>query len=329
MHPSALLSACIISSLILLATSSNANAVYGAKDGSAVGAAFLWSPLQSLAVSGDADGVSVARSVRYDVVSPLSLVQDVMAAAFSGTGEGKAGQQQQQQPDVIVAFLSREMASDDITHIVTSDVMTSERMVDPLRPVKEAMAMANSSLTAPFVAEAALDSPLVSLVVASFVEKTNGQGTVAVSSSCAVRELGAASVFTSTEEMRAYLREKASSQEAAEKSLIVVCSPVAQESDHMMQLAEEGAVLDDVLASVRVFSPRFLGLYMSDLAANQDAAAQRRVLASTVCGTKCHLKATLLETLFVAIVLLITLVSGLCCLSGVDTPTRFEVPSES
>ncbi|CAK9321812.1 unnamed protein product [Citrullus colocynthis] len=47
------------------------------------------------------------------------------------------------------------------------------------------------------------------------------------------------------------------------------------------------------------------------------------------CDDVCQIKSSLLEGLFVGIVLLIILISGLCCMMGIDTPTRFETPQDS
>jgi len=47
------------------------------------------------------------------------------------------------------------------------------------------------------------------------------------------------------------------------------------------------------------------------------------------CDGECLVKSTLLEGTFVGIVLLIILISGLMCMMGIDTPSRFEAPQES
>jgi len=47
------------------------------------------------------------------------------------------------------------------------------------------------------------------------------------------------------------------------------------------------------------------------------------------CDGECLVKSSLLEGAFVGIVLLIILISGLMCMMGIDTPSRFEVPQES
>ncbi|KAI8526443.1 hypothetical protein RHMOL_Rhmol13G0307700 [Rhododendron molle] len=50
---------------------------------------------------------------------------------------------------------------------------------------------------------------------------------------------------------------------------------------------------------------------------------------STSCDGVCLVKSSLLEGILVGIVLLIILISGLCCMAGIDTPTRFETPQDS
>lgn len=46
------------------------------------------------------------------------------------------------------------------------------------------------------------------------------------------------------------------------------------------------------------------------------------------CCLLCLLIIYVLYVLFQAIVLLIILISGLCCMMGIDTPTRFEAPTD-
>ncbi|PSR90285.1 GDP polyribonucleotidyltransferase [Actinidia chinensis var. chinensis] len=52
-------------------------------------------------------------------------------------------------------------------------------------------------------------------------------------------------------------------------------------------------------------------------------------VSTTVCDGVCQIKSSLLEGILVGIVLLIILISGLCCMAGIDTPTRFEAPQDS
>ncbi|WOL18034.1 hypothetical protein Cni_G26827 [Canna indica] len=58
-------------------------------------------------------------------------------------------------------------------------------------------------------------------------------------------------------------------------------------------------------------------------------STQSNASTNSTCGGVCQIKSSLLEGIFVANLLLTILISGLCCMIGIDTPTRFEAPQES
>ncbi|XP_010501171.1 PREDICTED: uncharacterized protein LOC104778426 [Camelina sativa] len=59
------------------------------------------------------------------------------------------------------------------------------------------------------------------------------------------------------------------------------------------------------------------------------ATGNATVNATTTCDELCKFKSSLLEGILVGIVFLLILISGLCCMAGIDTPTRFETPQDS
>ncbi|MCO5551457.1 hypothetical protein L7F22_004960 [Adiantum nelumboides] len=72
-------------------------------------------------------------------------------------------------------------------------------------------------------------------------------------------------------------------------------------------------------------------IYASDpLASTRGVRYSGRMLASnatstsTTCDDVCETIAGVYEGIIVAITLLIILISGLCCMMGIDTPSRFE-----
>lgn len=118
--------------------------------------------------------------------------------------------------------------------------------------------------------------------------------------------------------------------------MLVVCSRAP------FSLAGAGGLQADVEAflktygEVRGLAPKHVAVFATDPTEARRAAAARRRLVlqkrqpdAPLCDAACRTKATLWETLFVAITLLIVLVSGLCCLIAVDTPDRFEVPKDA
>ncbi|EPS74433.1 hypothetical protein M569_00322, partial [Genlisea aurea] len=125
--------------------------------------------------------------------------------------------------------------------------------------------------------------------------------------------------------------------------LIVLCSGVSSSDDDRSDA--ESTILSRLLDSVKpLVGVEYSVLYVSDpFRAPQYVNPHRelkRFLAegttagnassnSTVCDNVCQIKSSLLEGLFVGIVLLIILISGLCCMMGIDTPSRFETPQET
>ncbi|ONK62769.1 uncharacterized protein A4U43_C07F7950 [Asparagus officinalis] len=116
--------------------------------------------------------------------------------------------------------------------------------------------------------------------------------------------------------------------------LIVVCDEGSQDLD---QGQSEGKTLSSLVNFLEKSGATYTVLYASDPSRSvQYPHLVMRFLAEdnvstnvTLCDGVCQLKSSLLEGLFVAITLLIILISGLCCMMGIDTPTRFEAPPES
>lgn len=69
------------------------------------------------------------------------------------------------------------------------------------------------------------------------------------------------------------------------------------------------------MVSHRQFFPDYHYLYSSYF-----------IFVELVCWAKLI---SVLLIMFQAVVLLIILISGLCCMMGIDTPTRFEAPVDS
>lgn len=105
----------------------------------------------------------------------------------------------------------------------------------------------------------------------------------------------------------------------------------------------EGELLSQLVDLLKLSGARHTILYASQpsgyLLENPSGSPVARHLAERTNGTKtgllskcdgeCLVKSTLLEGTFVGIVLLIILISGLMCMMGIDTPSKFEAPQES
>ncbi|URE18375.1 hypothetical protein MUK42_12485 [Musa troglodytarum] len=119
--------------------------------------------------------------------------------------------------------------------------------------------------------------------------------------------------------------------------LIVLCSGDTKESDRTQS---EGEALSNVVNMLKESGAKYTILYASKpyRTTQYPAHSAVRFLAespqsqasdNSTCDGVCQIKSSLLEGIFVAIVLLIILISGLCCMIGIDTPSRFETPQES
>ncbi|VAI30138.1 unnamed protein product [Triticum turgidum subsp. durum] len=117
--------------------------------------------------------------------------------------------------------------------------------------------------------------------------------------------------------------------------LIVFCSGGFKDSTK-----SEGQLLLDLVSVLDKSGAKYTVLYASQpygLLENPSDLPLARYLAEKTnttkpvlekCDGECQLKSTLLEGVFVGVVLLIILISGLCCMMGIDTPSRFEAPQD-
>ncbi|KAF7058065.1 hypothetical protein CFC21_065203 [Triticum aestivum] len=117
--------------------------------------------------------------------------------------------------------------------------------------------------------------------------------------------------------------------------LIVFCSGGFKDN-----AKSEGQLLLDLVSVLDKSGAKYTVLYASQpygLLENPSDLPLARYLAEKTnttkpvlekCDGECQLKSTLLEGVFVGVVLLIILISGLCCMMGIDTPSRFEAPQD-
>ncbi|KAH0934175.1 hypothetical protein HID58_011292 [Brassica napus] len=102
-----------------------------------------------------------------------------------------------------------------------------------------------------------------------------------------------------------------------------------------------GESISELVSSVEQSGSKYTALYVSDPYWYTSYKTLQRFLAesatgnsssvgvSTTCDELCKFKSSLLEGILVGIVFLLILISGLCCMAGIDTPTRFETPQDS
>ncbi|KAK1319289.1 hypothetical protein QJS10_CPB04g00644 [Acorus calamus] len=121
--------------------------------------------------------------------------------------------------------------------------------------------------------------------------------------------------------------------------LIMICNKGFEELAHPHS---EGEILSELVRILEHSGASYTFLYVSNpfrpLHHSSHHAMDRFLVESvpgnasatyTLCDGVCQIKSSLLEGIFVGLVLLIILLSGLCCMMGIDTSTRFENAPDS
>ncbi|KAL3828849.1 hypothetical protein ACJIZ3_017651 [Penstemon smallii] len=279
--------------------------------------AFLWSPHLN----------GMKETVDYRILSPRELAKSVMTE-----GEWSnylcSGEEAQQTQDFAFLFVGTELQSLDISRPRKED----QALVGLL---KDSVSNSNFSLAFPYVAtqeKASIESSLIT-EFASTCQHNLGISNIALMGSCSIDGEN----FDKLEDIHSvqeYMHSRMEKNSNGQTDLIVLC--------HGDQPHSESIVLTQLLNSAEKLGARYTVLYVSDpLRSIQYPSHQRleRFLAegtvgnesvkSTACDGVCQIKSSLLEGLLVGLVLLVILISGLCCMMGIDTPTRFETPQDS
>ncbi|KAI7734830.1 hypothetical protein M8C21_017776, partial [Ambrosia artemisiifolia] len=169
------------------------------------------------------------------------------------------------------------------------------------------------SLAYPYVAASEENNPLQTSLVLEFAETCGNDAVLS----------------------KDYVVSNMEKKSEGQTPLLVVCNG-GNEQPH-----SKGQVLSELIRSVEKTRAKYSVLYVSDHVIVIRYPSYRQVdrfLAeksgnlskeSTECDGVCQIKSSLVEGLLVGLVLLIILISGLCCMVGINTPARFEAPQES
>ncbi|KAB5572814.1 hypothetical protein DKX38_000008 [Salix brachista] len=212
--------------------------------------------------------------------------------------------------------------------------------------LKVSYTKSNFSMAFPYVAasEEAMENSLVS----GFAEACGqdlGTSNVAFSESCSVEGEN----FQKLANLHAiidYLASRMEKRPSGHTDLVVFCYEGSNSMKGLDQPQSESEIFSELISSVEMLGAKYSALYVSDpfrsiqLPYHQElerflaeSAAGNASMSSTHCDEVCQIKSSLLEGVLVVsfrgIVLLIILISGLCCMMGIDTPTRFEAPQDS
>ncbi|KAJ0020853.1 hypothetical protein Pint_31490 [Pistacia integerrima] len=289
--------------------------------------AFLWSPhLNQL----QSDNV-----LDYQTLSPKDLAKSVLSQG--GWSDLLCSRKQSSQSvDVALVFVGRELESSHVAGNKHAD----SALVDLL---KVSFRRANFSVAFPYVAVSG-EETMENLLVSEFTEACGDDvriNNVAFSESCAV-EGGNFQKLADFHSVQDHLLSRMEKKTEGQADLVVFCYDGTKSENQLDQPHPESEVISGLIHSVEQSGAKYTVLYVSDPVRSIQYPTYReleRFLAegavgngsanSTGCDEVCKFKSSLLEGILVAIVLLLILISGLCCMMGIDTPTRFEAPHES
>nr|AFK45859.1 unknown [Lotus japonicus] len=292
--------------------------------------AFLWSSHYNL-VSDN----GLKESVNYQVISPKDLAKSVSSEAGWSNFLCK-GNKFQEPLDLALLFIGGELQSSDLSVYEQADSV----LLDLL---EISFARSNTSMAFPYVS-ASEDVSLEDLLVSGFTEACGddlGIGNIASLGSCS-RDNTNHEQTGALHSVQDYLTKRKEESHSGKTDLVMFCNGHSQALKNVDRTQSEGEVLSELIRSVEESGAKYAVLYVSDPSRSPKYPSYRelqRFLAestngnessnATICNPVCQLASSLLEGLIVGIVLLIILISGLCCMMGIDTPTRFETPQES
>ncbi|XP_020274711.1 uncharacterized protein LOC109849309 [Asparagus officinalis] len=285
--------------------------------------AFLWSPHKFGSSPSD-----VKEFVDYRTLSPADLVKSVLSEG-GWSDLVCSGKNLQPNVDVALVYVGRKLQSSDLSKAEHTDPIL-------LSLLKNSFSSSNTSVAFPYVAVSDGKNALENSLISGFVENCGsrlGVDHIAYMESCSI-EGENLKKLRGVQSLEDFVGSRMETRIGEKTDLIVVCDEGSQDLD---QGQSEGKTLSSLVNFLEKSGATYTVLYASDPSRSvQYPHLVMRFLAEdnvstnvTLCDGVCQLKSSLLEGLFVAITLLIILISGLCCMMGIDTPTRFEAPPES
>ncbi|CAN6921019.1 unnamed protein product [Brassica oleracea] len=290
--------------------------------------AFLWSPhLQ--AGNGGMD-----EAVNYQVMSAKDLVDSVFTQG--GWSNILCSEKKVEEPvvDVALVFIGRELLSSDVS---------SKRNSEPslVNTLNGLFTSSNFSLAFPYIAapeEERMESLLLSGLKQACPHNV-GVSNIVFSDSCFVED-GTIQKLSDLQSFKDHLLSRKETRKEGETDLVVLCSEGSGSNSQSGQSHSERESISELVSSVEQSGSKYTALYVSDPYWYTSYKTLQRFLAesgtgnstvgvATTCDELCKFKSSLLEGILVGIVFLLILISGLCCMAGIDTPTRFETPQDS
>ncbi|XP_042402566.1 uncharacterized protein LOC121992337 [Zingiber officinale] len=281
--------------------------------------AFMWSPDHYGSLTYDKKELVVYQTITPKDLTGLVLSEGGWSDLVCSQGDVD------ENIDVAILFIGRKLQSSDIS---------SDNVEDPslIEVLKLAFTTSNISMAFPYVAideQETLEDSLVKGLTENCGHRS-GVNRIACLNTCSING-GNIAKLEGLHSLNGFF----DSRKSGKTDLIVICHGSSEESDN---IRSEGEVLLDIVNLLKQFAAKYTFLYASrphrikypaHLAVRYLEEDAGNSSTNSTCDGVCQLKSSLLEGIFVAIVLLIILISGLCCMAGIDTPTRFETPQES
>nr|GMC49447.1 uncharacterized protein LOC109160369 [Ipomoea batatas] len=288
---------------------------------------FLWSPHQHRS-----DGVE---SVNYKTLSPKDLAKSVMSEGgwsnFLCSGKGA-----EQHLDIGLIFVGKELQSTDLSKPRKADSVL-------INFLKDSFVNSNFSLAFPYIAISEEGESVERSLISEFTDTCGDNletSRVAFSESCSV-EGEDFEKLSGIPSIQSYLVSRMEKKSKGHSDLIVLCDSDSNTLAGTDNQASESRLLAELISYVEHLGAKYTVLYVSDPSRSIQYPSHRELerflvegrfgsgSGNSTCDEVCQLKSTFLEGIMVAVVLLIILISGLCCMMGIDTPTRFEAPVDS
>uniref|UniRef100_A0ACD5YHZ9 Uncharacterized protein n=1 Tax=Avena sativa TaxID=4498 RepID=A0ACD5YHZ9_AVESA len=284
--------------------------------------AFLWAPKNYGLSSNEAKEV-----VHYQTISPESLAKSVLEeGGWSNLVCSMDGPQKN--VDVAVLFLGSKLHSSDIS----KDKQADPALADTL---KQSFSSSELSMAFPYVAMSD-DEELENSLLSGFTENCeHGPRGNHITYTDMCTTSSESKKLSSMDSIQDLVMSRMENNPTGQTELIVFCSGGFKDN-----AKSEGELLSEVVSVLNKSGAKYSILYASQpygLLEHTSELPLARYLAEKTnttkpvlekCDGECQLKSTLLEGVFVGLVLLIILISGLCCMMGIDTPSRFEAPQD-
>ncbi|KAL2927816.1 Exocyst complex component sec15 [Bienertia sinuspersici] len=197
---------------------------------------------------------------------------------------------------------------------------------------EDSFTKSNFSMAYPYVSARITEEAVENSLIEEFGRACDhklGVGNIIVTESCLVEDKG----YSKLADMQSVEEYVASMEKGIKEQtdLLVVCRGGFSSFKDLDRPHSEGQFFSELMSSLDHSGAKYSVLYVSDpynpiqYPSHQigrllaEASGNASLNSTAFCDGVCQIKKTLLEAVFVAITLLIILISGLCCMMGIDT----------